>query len=64
MRPVKVADLVLFHEIIRFAISRKMNDVSQLLQIKAEMETTRCMSKPFTTDNKKDFHGSSGLIIL
>jgi hypothetical protein len=64
MRPVKVADFVLFHEIIRFAISGKMNDVSQLLQVKAEMETSRCMSEPFTADNKKDLHGSSSLIII
>jgi hypothetical protein len=64
MRPVKVADLVLLHKIIRFAIPGEMNDVSQVLQVKAEMETTRCMSEPLSADNKKDFHGSSGSIIL
>jgi hypothetical protein len=41
-----------------------MNDVSHLLQVKAKMETTRCVPEPFTADNKKDLHGSSLSIIL
>jgi hypothetical protein len=59
VRPVQVAALVLFHEIIRFPVSGKMNGVSLLMQVMAKMETTGCVPEPFAADNKKDLHGNS-----
>jgi hypothetical protein len=64
VRPVQVAALLLFHEIIRFPVSGKMNGVSLLLQVMAKMEAPGCMPEPLTADNKKDLHISSCLKIM
>jgi hypothetical protein len=48
---------VLFHEIIRFAITGKVNGVTLLLQVMAKMQTPGSVPQSLSADNKQDLHG-------
>jgi hypothetical protein len=57
-RLMEVAAPVLFHEIVGFAVACKMNGMSLLLQVMAEVQAAGSMPQPFSADNKEDIHGN------
>jgi hypothetical protein len=55
---MEVTALVLFHEIIGFAVPGKMNAMPLLLKVMAEVQGTGSMPQPLSADNKKNLHVS------
>jgi hypothetical protein len=55
-RVMEMGAMVLFHEIIGFAIAGKVDGMSLLLHVMPEMKTAGCMPESFTADDKEDLH--------